>query len=105
MTRSSILPPKAPKIIHKEIQHGIYREDPYHWLRASNWQDFLKKTSCLDEKIQHHLEIENAYQADQMADTKSLQDLLFSEMKSRIQENDSSIPIKHGPFAYGVSYV
>ncbi|ATO57714.1 S9 family peptidase [Bartonella sp. 1-1C] len=105
MTRSSILPPTPPKIIHKEIHHGIYREDPYHWLRASNWQDVLKKTSCLDENIRYHLEMENAYQSDQMADTKSLQDLLFLEMKSRIQENDCSVPIKHGPFAYGVSYV
>ncbi|OLL39952.1 S9 family peptidase [Bartonella henselae] len=105
MTRSSVLPPKASKIIYKDVYHGICRDDPYHWLRASNWQDVLKDSSCLDENIRHHLEKENAYQAAQMADTKLLQDLLFAEMKSRIPENDSSVPIKHGPFAYGFSYV
>ncbi|WP_336294428.1 S9 family peptidase [Bartonella sp. CB169] len=105
MTGSSATPPKASKIIHKEMYHGICREDPYYWLRASNWQDVLKKPLCLDTSILHHLENENAYQAAQMADTKSLQDFLFTEMKSRIQENDSSVPVKHGHFAYGFSYV
>ncbi|MCZ2203861.1 S9 family peptidase [Bartonella sp. A05] len=105
MTHLSKRPPKAPKIVHKEIYHGICRDDPYHWLRATNWQDVLKKPNCLDKNIRHHLEEENAYQAAQMADTKALQDLLFAEMKSRIQENDSSVPIKHGSFAYGLSYV
>ncbi|WP_375701480.1 hypothetical protein, partial [Bartonella sp. AA81SXKL] len=67
MTRSSVLPPKASKIIYKDVYHGICRDDPYHWLRASNWQDVLKDSSCLDENIRHHLEKENAYQAAQMA--------------------------------------
>ncbi|WP_336276333.1 S9 family peptidase [Bartonella sp. CB178] len=105
MTGSSVFPPKAKKIIHKEVYHGICRDDPYHWLRAPNWQDVFKNPDCLDESIRRHLEKENAYQAFQMDDTKSLQDLLFTEMKGRIQENDSSVPIKHGPFAYGFSYV
>ncbi len=96
MTGSFVLPPKASKIVYQEVHHGICRDDSYHWLRASNWQDVFKKPSCLDANIQHHLEKENAYQAAQMADTKSLQDLLFTEMKGRIQENDSSVPIKMG---------
>ncbi|WP_332065922.1 S9 family peptidase [Bartonella sp. CB189] len=104
MIRSSVSPPKACKIIHKEMYHGIYREDPYHWLRASNWQDVLKNPNFLDRDIRHHLEKENAYQASQMAGTETLQDCLVAEMKSRIQENDSSVPIKNGPFAYGFSY-
>lgn len=105
MTHFSVIPPKASKIIHKKIYHGICHNDPYHWLRAFNWQDVFKNPHCLDLNIRYHLDNENAYQAAQMADTKSLQDLLFTEMKGRIQENDSSVPIKHGPFAYGFSYV
>ncbi|MBX4336111.1 S9 family peptidase [Bartonella raoultii] len=105
MTCSSIFPPKASKIIHKDMYYGICRDDPYHWLRASNWQDVFKDPSCLDENIRRHLEKENAYQSAQMADTKSLQNLLFEEMKGRIQENDSSVPVKQGSFAYGFSYV
>ncbi|WP_375619765.1 MULTISPECIES: S9 family peptidase [unclassified Bartonella] len=105
MTRTFAIPPKAFRITHKEIYHGIFRDDPYHWLRASNWQDVFKNPNCLDPNIRHYLEKENAYQSAQMADTKPLRDLLFTEMKNRIQENDSSVPIKHGPFAYGFSYV
>ncbi|UNE54901.1 S9 family peptidase [Bartonella machadoae] len=105
MNSSLLPPPKALKIAHRERHHGIDRADPYHWLRASNWQDVFKKPSCLDKNIRKHLEKENAYQALQMADTKPLQDSLFAEMKNRIQENDSSVPIKRGPFAYGFSYV
>ncbi|WP_019224042.1 S9 family peptidase [Bartonella rattaustraliani] len=105
MPRSSVIPPKALKVVHQETYHGISRDDPYHWLRASNWQEVFKNPDYLDENIRNHLEKENAYQSAQMADTKLLQDILFTEMKSRIQENDSSVPIKHGPFAYGFSYV
>ncbi|MCZ2328493.1 S9 family peptidase [Bartonella sp. F02] len=105
MTHSSVLPPKTPKVLHKKIYHGIWRSDPYHWLRADNWQDVFQDPNCLDKNIKRHLEEENIYQATQMADTQALQNLLFTEMKNRIQENESSVPVKYGPFAYGLFYV
>ena len=40
-----------------------------------------------------------------MADTADLQKQLFAEMKGRIKEDDSSVPMKDGPFAYGTSFV
>ncbi|WP_455477323.1 S9 family peptidase [Bartonella sp. B41] len=105
MTCSSVFPPKALKIVHEEIHHGICRNDPYHWLRASNWQNVFKDPNCLNKSIRDYLEKENAYQTAQMADTKLLQELLFSEMKSRLQEDDSSVPVKRGSFSYGFSYI
>lgn len=39
-----------------------------------------------------------------MSDTNELQKKLFSEMKGRIKEDDSSVPVKDGPYAYGVSF-
>jgi oligopeptidase B len=39
-----------------------------------------------------------------MRDTRALQKALFAEMKGRIKEDDSSVPMKDGPFAYGTSY-
>lgn len=39
-----------------------------------------------------------------MNDTEVLQKTLFAEMRARIKEDDSSVPAKDGPFAYGVSY-
>ncbi|MBH9987889.1 S9 family peptidase [Bartonella sp. W8098] len=104
MTESSIFPPETKKIDHYEEHHGIVRHDFYHWLRAENWQEVFKKPELLDENIRNHLEEENAYQETLMADTKELQQALFVEMKGRIKEDDSSVPVKEGPYAYGVSF-
>ncbi|WP_297322309.1 S9 family peptidase [uncultured Bartonella sp.] len=105
MTESLISPPKTKKVDHFEIHHGIPRHDFYHWLRAKNWQEVFTDPTLLNEEIRAHLEEENAYQKAQMADTHELQKKLFAEMKGRIKEDDSSVPVKDGPFAYGVSFV
>ncbi|AQT44474.1 oligopeptidase B Serine peptidase [Bartonella apihabitans] len=104
MTESIIFPPKTKKIDHSEEHHGIIRHDFYNWLRAKNWQDVFKTPTLLDKEIRAHLEAENAYQKAQMADTIGLQKQLFAEMKGRIKEDDSSVPVKDGPYAYGVSF-
>ncbi|MBN9495010.1 S9 family peptidase, partial [bacterium] len=84
--------------------HGINRIDEYGWLRADNWQEVFKDPSLLDPAIRSHLEAENAYQTAMMADTAELQKKLFLEMRGRIKEDDSSVPMKDGPFAYGTSF-
>ena len=104
MTESITFPPKTKKIDHSEEHHGIIRHDFYNWLRAKNWQDVFKTPALLDKEIRTHLEEENAYQKAWMADTIDLQKQLFSEMKGRIKEDDSSVPVKDGPYAYGVSF-
>ena len=59
----------------------------------------------LDKDIRAYLEAENVYQNKHMAGTVKLQEQLFEEMKGRIKEDDSSVPVKDGPYGYGVSYV
>ena len=39
-----------------------------------------------------------------MADDRRTAEALFDEMKGRIKEDDSSVPMKDGPYAYGSSY-
>ncbi|CAM1640857.1 S9 family peptidase [Bartonella apihabitans] len=104
MTESITFPPETKKIDHSEEHHGIIRHDFYNWLRAKNWQDVFKTPTLLDKEIRAHLEAENDYQKAQMADTIGLQKQLFAEMKGRIKEDDSSVPVKDGPYAYGVSF-
>ena len=96
--------PQTTKIPFSEVRHGIRREDDYAWLRAANWQEVFKDPSLLDAAVRKHLEEENAYQSAMMADTAELQKKLFSEMRGRIKEDDSSVPMKDGPFAYGSSF-
>ncbi|MFS8044709.1 S9 family peptidase [Rhizobium sp. BR 314] len=98
-------PPAAPKHPVADTRHGISRSDDYAWLRADNWQAMFKDPSILAPEIRAHLEAENTYMNAAMADTKELQKVLFGEMKGRIKEDDSSVPVKDGPYAYGTLYV
>ena len=101
---SAVQPPRPEKRPHADTHHGITRIDDYAWLRADNWQEVFRDPSTLDPAIRTHLEAENAYQHALMDDTAALQRQLFREMKGRIKEDDSSVPIKDGPFAYGSAY-
>ncbi|WP_176086816.1 S9 family peptidase [Martelella sp. HB161492] len=97
--------PHAPKHPATDTRHGITRTDEYAWLRADNWQAMFKDPAILDPDIRAHLEAENAYMSAAMADTEALQKALFAEMRGRIKEDDSSVPMKDGPFAYGTGFV
>ena len=101
----SLAPPLATKKPVSDTRHGMTRTDDYAWLRADNWQEVFRDTALLDPEIRAHLEAENTYQMVQMADTVELQKTLFTEMKGRIKEDNSSVPMKDGPFAYGTAYV
>ena len=103
--RAGISPPRAPRRQSTSVHHGIARVDDYAWLRADNWQAMFRDPSILDPEIRKHLEAENAYMNAAMDDTKPLQKTLFAEMRGRIKEDDSSIPVKDGPYAYGHAYV
>ena len=104
MTSASSAPPRPEKRPVQDTHHGITRTDDYAWLRADNWQEVFQDPSVLDPAIRAHLEAENAFQAALMADTADLRRVLFEEMKGRIKEDDSSVPMKDGPYAYGSSY-
>ncbi|MER8853869.1 S9 family peptidase [Mesorhizobium australicum] len=108
MTRTSRFPiasaPAPEKRPVSDTHHGKTRTDEYAWLRADNWQEMFRDPSLLDPRIRAELEAENTYQSTLMADTSDLQKQLFKEMKGRIKEDDSSVPMKDGPYAYGSSF-
>ncbi len=107
MTRNpfpELQPPVADRRVVADEHHGIRREDPYAWLRADNWQQVFQDPAVLDPAIRQHLEAENAYQAGMMADTEALRAHLLAEMRGRIKEDDSSVPMADGDFSYGSSY-
>jgi oligopeptidase B len=96
--------PVAARHPVEDTRHGISHIDDYAWLRAENWQDVFKDPALLDPEIRAHLEAENAYQEAMLADGKELRTALFAEMKGRIKEDDSSVPMRDGPFAYGTGF-
>ncbi|TPW26676.1 S9 family peptidase [Pararhizobium mangrovi] len=100
--------PSAPRPEKKPVtdtRHGVTRTDDYAWMRTADWQTMFKDPSTLEPAIRAHLEAENAYQASEMADTEALRKTLFSEMRGRIKEDDSSVPAPDGPYAYGTSFI
>jgi len=97
--------PVAEKKPVTDTRHGISRTDDYAWFRADNWQAMFKDPTLLDPTIRSHLEAENTYMEAALSDTKPLQEKLFEEMKGRIKQDDSSVPMKDGPYAYGTLFV
>lgn len=85
----TILPPTAAQKPHQMEKHGDVRNDPYFWLKNRE-----------DSEVINHLKKENDYAKSMLADTKSLQETLFKEMRGRIKEDDTSVPIKKGDYFY-----
>ena len=95
---SAPLARRIPKIIK---QVGRERTDDYAWLKDENWQKVLKDPGLLRQDIREYLEAENAYtEAHFSGPAKKLQETLFREMKGRIKEDDSTVPLPDGSYAY-----
>ncbi len=71
------------------------RNDPYYWLR-----DDTRK----NKDVLAYLEAENAYAKAAMAPAAKLEETLFSEMRSRIKEDDSSVPVLDDGYWYYARY-
>ena len=87
-------PPHAEQRPHSYERHGVTIEDPWAWLRDQGYPDVQ------DKDVLAYLTAENAYFEAAMAPHKALTDELFEEMKGRIKEDDSSVPIKDGNWLY-----
>lgn len=74
--------------------------DDYHWLKADNWQQVMQQPSTIPADIKAYLDAENAYTDTIMSSTKDLQQQIFDEIKGRIKEDDTSLPMPDGPYEY-----
>jgi len=86
---NKIAPPvadKKPKTLEK---HDDVRVDNYYWLNEKE-----------NEEVIDYLERENDYYNKVTAPTKGFQANLFEEMKSRIKEDDTSVPYKYNGYWY-----
>jgi len=94
-------PPVAERRQHATTHHGITRQDPYHWLRAENWQEVMQDPSSLPADIRSYIEAENAYFAEAFETAhEALTDKIYREIRGRIKEDESGIPSADGPWAY-----
>ncbi|MEX1310423.1 MAG: S9 family peptidase, partial [Candidatus Sulfomarinibacteraceae bacterium] len=88
-TNPGLQPPAAEIVPHELEAHGEVRVDDYYWLRDRD-----------NPKVIAYLEAENAYMDAVMADTATLQQTLFDEIKGRIRQTDSSAPVLDHGYRY-----
>ena len=86
--------PRAEQRPYSYERHGVTIEDPYHWLRDPKYPEVD------DPDVLAYLKAENVYFESWKAQHQGLLDQLFEEMKGRIKEDDSSVPIRDGDFLY-----
>ena len=91
--QAPIRPPLAPIKPHEEVRHGEVIRDDYFWLRDKQNPEVLK-----------YLKAENAYTEAMTANLKPLQEKLYQEMLSRIQENRTSVAVSEGNYDYYTRY-
>lgn len=94
-----ILPDVQPPVAEVKpfeiiANHGHVRVDNYYWLNDRE-----------DPAVIDYLNAENQYLDTMMGHTKVFQEKLFNEMRSRIKEDDSSVPYKLDDYYYYVRYV
>lgn len=93
--------PQAKKIPHTISMHGQTRVDNYHWLRDDNWQEFIEgKLNFSNPDVKTYIDDENSYTDHHMKETEQLQEELYQELVSRINEDDSEAPMKYGEYYY-----
>lgn len=85
--------PKPEKVPTQLAKHGDIRVDEYFWLRERenpNVVEYLKK--------------ENEYTQDVMKPAQELEKKIFLELKSRVKEDESTVPVKDGNYYYAARF-
>lgn len=89
----NIIPPVAAKRDTVLEKHGDKRVDSYYWLNDRE-----------NPEVIQYLKDENSYYQKMTAHTQPLQKELFEEMKSRIKEDDESVPYLYNGYYYITRY-
>ena len=89
MARANVLPPVARKIPKRLVAHGDVRIDNYFWMKNRT-----------NPEVMRYIKAENRYTAAMMMHTDPLQRRLFAEFRSRVIEEDSSVPTRIDEYLY-----
>jgi oligopeptidase B len=88
-TATPIAPPTAAKRPRERTHHGHTFVDDFEWLRDKEAPETLA-----------YLEAENAYTEAATAHLADLREQIFTEIRTRTQETDLSVPVRVGDFWY-----
>ena len=85
------IPERRPHVLEA---HGDRRIDDWYWLAERD-----------DPAVRSHLEAEKAYTEVALDRLDALTGRIYEEIRSRIEETDLSVPVRHGPWWYYVRTV
>lgn len=96
--------PKAKKEPKELVKHNDVRVDNYYWLRLSDEEKNEENPSEKTKEVLDYLTEENKFYEEETKHTLAFQEDLFQEMKSRIKEDDSSVPYFKNGYYYITRY-
>ena len=96
--------PKLRKETNSIKIHNEDLPDNYAWIKQKNWQEVLKNPTKLNDEVANYLTEENAFVKEQLKEKEQLETEVFQELKGRIKDKDSSVPLKDGAYYYFSEY-
>ncbi len=87
--------PIAKKIPHTMTAHDVSRVDDYYWMRDD---------TRTNKDVLAHLEKENEYLEAVLAPIKQTREKLYQELVSRIEKDDSTVPVFSNGYWYSTLY-
>jgi oligopeptidase B len=96
--------PKINKILNTVKIHNEELVDNYSWIKQKDWKEVILNPNKLNAQVKKYLDEEILFKEDQLKDIKDVEKKLFEELKSKIKNEDNSVPKKDGDYFYGYKY-
>jgi oligopeptidase B len=96
--------PKINKILNTVKIHNEELIDNYSWVKQKDWKEVILNPSKLNAQVKKYLDEENLFKENQLKDINDVEKKLFEELKSKIKNEDNSVPKKDGNYFYGYKY-
>ena len=92
--------PKLKKIKNDKKYHNIVLEDEYSWVDQPDILEVLKNADKLNPDVKKFIDANNQITKDYFKDVESFQKSLFTEIKSKIKLEDTSLKFKDRKYYY-----
>ena len=96
--------PKINKILNTVRIHNEELIDNYSWIKQKDWKEVILNPNKLNAQVKKYLDEENLFKENQLKDIKDIEKKLFEELKSKIKNEDNSVPKRDGDYLYGYKY-
>ena len=97
--------PKLKQLESAKKYHDIELKDKYSWVDQPNILEVLKDASKLNPEVRDYINSNNKVTEEYFKDVQDLQKNLFTEIKSKIKLDDTSLKFKDKKYYYWIKTV